>query len=68
MCTSVIYFSSVLVTAKSLKRTSVFERLGSESKADTSTANKVEIVLYLLTYFICLFRVALHFAAFKSTI
>ncbi|XP_053478653.1 uncharacterized protein C19orf47 homolog isoform X1 [Ictalurus furcatus] len=26
--------------AKSLKRTSVFERLGSESKADTSTANK----------------------------
>ncbi|XP_047008648.1 uncharacterized protein C19orf47 homolog isoform X2 [Ictalurus punctatus] len=27
--------------AKSLKRTSVFERLGSESKADTSTANKV---------------------------
>ncbi|XP_058243844.1 uncharacterized protein C19orf47 homolog isoform X2 [Hemibagrus wyckioides] len=27
--------------AKSLKRTSVFERLGSESKTDTATANKV---------------------------
>ncbi|XP_026992982.1 uncharacterized protein C19orf47 homolog isoform X2 [Tachysurus fulvidraco] len=31
------------VTAKSLNRTSVFERLGSESKTDTATANQVKV-------------------------
>ncbi|XP_060733462.1 uncharacterized protein C19orf47 homolog isoform X2 [Tachysurus vachellii] len=31
------------VTTKSLNRTSVFERLGSESKTDTATANQVKV-------------------------
>lgn len=31
-----------IATAKVLKRTSVFDRLGAESKADTTTTNKVK--------------------------
>lgn len=45
-----MYFPSVLVTGKSLKRTSVFERLGSDTKTDTAAANKVRIVIHLLLY------------------
>lgn len=39
--------SSVRLSAKSLKRTSVFERLGSESKTDAATANKVIVCIFI---------------------
>lgn len=55
LSTSDVYFQCVLFTAKSLKRTSVFERLGSESKMDTVMANKVRIVIFFFFFFICPF-------------
>lgn len=36
-----------IATAKVLKRTSVFDRLGAESKADTTTTNKVISILLI---------------------